>query len=320
MSNPKISVIIPVYNVEKYLGRCLDSVINQSFRDFELILINDGSKDDSLSICNDYSAADSRITVIDQPNQGSSVARNSGLKIATGDFIIHIDSDDWMELNMLQRLYDAAIKTDADIVACNIYHDDGAGHQTSNCYTYSIEEEKHLYIVEGIASAVWNKLVNRRLYYDHNIQFIPGVTMWDDLAVTTRLRFHSKKTVIIPDVLYHYFDAPRESICITSKGKYPSSKLRVVNFLDNYLHTFFPDRESIDKTISNIELIALWDILENREIGGCREWRKLYNRDRDNISQCQFPNSRKLIMFLAKILSPTLFDQIFSVAKRCLGK
>lgn len=320
MSNPKISVIIPVYNVEKYLGRCLDSVINQSFRDFELILINDGSKDDSLSICNDYSAADSRITVIDQPNQGSSIARNTGLDVAKGDYIIHIDSDDWLELNMLERLYETAVKTDADIVACNICQDDGNGNCKNSMFDYSIEKEENLYYIKNITVAVWNKLVRRGLYYENDIKFLPGITMCEDLVVTTRLRYHSKKTVIIPDVLYHYFVAPRESICNTFKGKYPDSKLRVAEFLDDYLHTHFPERKSVDLTVNNLKLYVTWDILENRELGGCKEWRRLLNSSSKFIMKCQFPLFRKLIMQLARILPPKIFDSLFFTGKSHFGK
>lgn len=319
MKKPKISVIVPVYNVEKYLRRCLDSILNQTFDDFELILVNDGSKDQSLFICNEYSVSDSRIKFINQANQGSSVARNTGLDVSSGDYIIHIDSDDWLELNMLELLYNAAVKTDADIVACNICRDDGAGNRQDCRFAYSVEREKQLHISEGLSTAVWNKLVRRSLYLENEIRFVPGITMWEDLVVTTRLRFHSRKTVIISDVLYHYFNAPRESICNALRGKYPESKLRVVDFLDNYLHKRFPQRDSVDITVNNLRLLAIWDILENREIGGCREWKRLLKNSHRYINRCQFPNSRKWIMQIARILPSSLFDRLFGFAKRYFG-
>lgn len=320
MSNPKISVIVPVYNVEKYLIRCLDSILNQTFKDIELILVNDGSKDHSLLICQEYATTDNRITVIDQKNQGSSVARNKGLEIAKGDYIIHIDSDDWLELNMLELLYNKAVESDADIVACNICQDDGNGNVHSNLYSYSIEKEEHLHLISGINVAVWNKLVRHSLYTDNDIKFISGITMCEDLVVTTRLRYHSKKTVIIPEILYHYFDAPRESICNTYKGKYPHSKLQVVDFLDKYLHKEFPHKQSIDLTIHNLRIVVIWDILENSNIGGCKEWRKQLGNSSQYIMKCQFPLSRKFIMQLARILPASFFDKLFLIAKRHLGK
>ena len=101
---PKISVIVPVYNVEKYLARCLDSIINQTLADIEIICINDGSTDNSLEILNDYAKKDSRIKIIDQTNAGLSCARNAGMQIAQGEYIGFVDSDDWIDLDFYEKL------------------------------------------------------------------------------------------------------------------------------------------------------------------------------------------------------------------------
>lgn len=104
------SIIVPVYKVEKYLERCVESIINQTFEDFELILIDDGSPDRCGAICDEYAAEDERIKVIHQKNQGVSVARNAGLDVATGDYICFVDSDDWIELDCLKTVYDKGIR------------------------------------------------------------------------------------------------------------------------------------------------------------------------------------------------------------------
>lgn len=114
-----ISVIIPIYNVEKYLRQCLDSVINQTYKDLQIILIDDGSTDDSGRICDEYVAKDSRIVLIHQNNKGAGAAKNTGLKAATGDFIAFVDGDDYLELDAYQYMIDLICKYDADVVQCN---------------------------------------------------------------------------------------------------------------------------------------------------------------------------------------------------------
>ena len=116
----KISVIIPVYNVEKYLRRCLDSVINQTFRDLEIICVNDGSTADSLHIFEEYKKQDDRIILLNQENMGQGNARNIGLKIARGEYIGFVDADDWIDLNFFEKLYEAAKKYDADVACAEI--------------------------------------------------------------------------------------------------------------------------------------------------------------------------------------------------------
>ena len=113
--DPKISVVVPVFNVEDYLCACIESIINQSFRDLEIILVNDGSTDSSLDICNTFSARDQRITVINQKNTGLSGARNSGIKAARGEYILFVDSDDFVAANSLKVVCDAISSNKAEI-------------------------------------------------------------------------------------------------------------------------------------------------------------------------------------------------------------
>lgn len=121
--NPEISVIIPIYNGEKYLKECLDSVINQTFKDIEIICVNDGSTDDTSKILNFYSKKDNRIIIINQPNSGAGAARNNALKIATGKYLSILDADDIFETNMLEIAYHKAEKFKADITvySCDVF-------------------------------------------------------------------------------------------------------------------------------------------------------------------------------------------------------
>lgn len=128
MSEPKVSVIIPVYNTEKYLRECLDSVVNQTLQDIEIICVDDESTDRSLEILREYQAKDKRITVLKQEKSNAGAARNLGLSIATGEYLSFLDSDDYYDLAMLEHMYACAKNRNADIVVCNIkvyYEDSG---------------------------------------------------------------------------------------------------------------------------------------------------------------------------------------------------
>ena len=118
MPNVKVSVVIPVYNVENYLRESLDCVVNQTLRDIEIICVDDGSKDSSLEILQEYAQKDSRVKILTQQNQFAGVARNNGLKIATGEYIIFLDSDDIFDLQMLEKMYYRAVETSADVTVC----------------------------------------------------------------------------------------------------------------------------------------------------------------------------------------------------------
>jgi len=125
---PKISVIVPVYNVEKYLAKCIDSILAQTFTDFECILINDGSPDNSPAICDEYAKKDERMKVIHKENGGVSSARNTGLDIAQGEWITFADSDDWVDENYLELMYSNAIKNNCDLSICGFKSVDEKGN------------------------------------------------------------------------------------------------------------------------------------------------------------------------------------------------
>lgn len=280
---PAVSVIIPVYNVEKYLRRCLDSVINQTFTDFELILVNDGSTDNSLKICREYSIADSRIKVIDIPNGGCSKARKTGLENSSGEWILHVDSDDWIELDMLQSLYAAAIGDDADIVACGLCFDDGLGTVSDMNFPYKSEKGTDIYRINVLYSSLCNKLIRRNLYEKNNISPVPGVSMWEDVIVTTRLRFHSRKTVIVPRVLYHYFSAQRGSLCNVSARQYPYDQIKVVKYLCDYFSDKDISKTILHKLTDSLKLAAKSDIFDTDSEGAFNLWKSLYSESNASI-------------------------------------
>src|SRR4051812_47980519 len=132
--NPKISIIVPVYNVQSFIRECIESILGQSFVDFELILVNDGSSDQSGFICDEYSNTDKRIVVIHKENGGQSSARNMGIESAKGEFIGFVDSDDWIHSDMYKTLYSKVMETNAEIIACNLlkFDKNSTGHLYTN--------------------------------------------------------------------------------------------------------------------------------------------------------------------------------------------
>lgn len=222
--NPKVSVIVPVYNVEKYLERCLQSVIKQTLRDIEIICVNDGSTDRSAEILQKFADSDRRIAVITQENQGLSVARNVGISAATGEFIGFVDSDDWVDLNFFESLYRAAITHNAEIACGSIIRDYESGKKR-NKVVFSKEElvvqPKEKYLITGVPRHcyVWNKIYNRKALQQSGVQFQRGIA-FEDISFTTRALYFLKNLVTVPGVFYHYW-VNRESITrqITDKAR-----------------------------------------------------------------------------------------------------
>lgn len=142
---PKISIVVPIYNAEKYLERCIQSILVQTYSDFEVLLINDGSKDNSIKICQQYEKKDNRIKVIDKKNEGVSQTRNQGIKIARGKYIQFIDSDDFIEPNMLEEMLEKAEKEEVDVCICGFQYtyekgDKNVNYQASEQVSYSSTE------------------------------------------------------------------------------------------------------------------------------------------------------------------------------------
>lgn len=205
-SSPKISVIVPVYKAEKYIHRCIDSLLAQTFKNFELLLIDDGSPDNSGKICDGYARIDSRVRVFHKENGGVSSARQFGLEYAVGDYVIHADPDDWVECNMLEAMYAKAIEEDADMVISDYYIDEQDEHRYVDQY---ISDTNSILLLESILgqrlhSACWNKLVRKHLFDQYDIHFPEGLSRWEDMWVTCSLLMHNIKVSYIPEAFYHY--------------------------------------------------------------------------------------------------------------------
>lgn len=214
---PIISIIIPIYNTKEYLAECLDSVTGQTYKNLDIILVDDGSVDGSSEICDRYAAGDRRVRVIHQANRGISAARNTGLRSALGEWIGFVDSDDYIDSGMYERMLRCAEKNDADLVACglNAFSENGGESVIQRQYSISdremLCEEKEYwadYNHNGsiVFDVLWNKLYRRSLW--EGILFPTGQA-YEDIYVMHRIVSRASKIYLITDCLCWYRKHPQ---------------------------------------------------------------------------------------------------------------
>lgn len=223
---PKFSIIIPVYNIEEYLKECLESIINQSFKDFEVICINDGSTDNSLEILQKYAEKDKRFKVLNQENQGQGIARNNALNIANGEYILFVDPDDFIELNMLEVLNE---RLDVQNVDVAFFDYQIFGENTKTKIVRFMDEMKKIFNLNindnlvfnwqelvknnfsNISMMVWNKVYSNKFIQDNNIRFAPNKHAEDHIfSISTTLL--ADKISYIKKTLYHYRNRPGSAV------------------------------------------------------------------------------------------------------------
>ena len=229
---PTISVIIPVYNAEKYIRRCVESILVQTFEDFELLLVDDGSPDHSGEICDEYAQKDSRVRVFHKSNGGTASARNYGLDHFQGDYVAFIDNDDYVEPTYLDDMLNAMTRCGADLVCCGVWYfekSDGSYGRlriTDSDKEYNRSEA----LIEMLGSDsydvwLWNKLFKASIIKNNGIKLCNGVGYADDMGFVTDYIMHCSKVVYISKTLYHYMYYEKSS-----------SHATVVNGKFNYMH------------------------------------------------------------------------------------
>jgi len=202
----RISIIVPIYNVDTYLKQCLDSIVNQSYTNLEIILVDDGSTDTSNRICDEYARQDARIKVLHKENGGLSGAKNAGLDAATGDLIIFVDGDDFISPDMLKIMITNLMETGSDIVICDYFMVESdqcipTSHNFGNKKIFGTEEAMALVLSEKINSFSWDKLCKSHLY--KKVRFPVGLT-FEDIHETYKLFIDCKKVSYVEECLYYY--------------------------------------------------------------------------------------------------------------------
>lgn len=222
-----ISIIVPVYNTEKYLSTCIDSIISQSFKNWELLLIDDGSSDHSPAICDQYAAADTRIRVFHKTNGGVSSARNLGINHSSGDWITFIDADDWIESDFLIKLYSIATANGSDICACDINRKNNSGD-----IVYPIEiccpEDNNVTALNDYIINPWSSsccyLIKKSIIDKHALRYYEGITVCEDFHFMVKLIFFSQKRKKLNEALYNY-RLPEQNSCRVYDRRYESARM-----------------------------------------------------------------------------------------------
>ena len=223
---PAISIIIPVYNAERYLRQCIESVIAQTFKDWEAILVNDGSKDGSLAICQEYASKDDRIKVIDKPNGGPSSARNRGLNEAQGKYVYFMDADDWIETKFFENFVRNTVDTKRccdenedndygyDIIFQGFVREFSDGRKEKSfamdADTSTMSKEKiicRLY-KEHVYGWAWCKLFRREIIEKHHVRFDESLRLWEDELFTSEFLRYAENVRTVNSHLYHYIYYP----------------------------------------------------------------------------------------------------------------
>lgn len=235
MKLPKVSILVPICNVEKYLAQCLDSLVNQTLREIEIICINDGSTDNSLSIINDFATKDNRIVIIDKPNSGYGDSMNRGLSIAKGEYIGIVESDDFADVSMFEKLYKLTDNSSIDIVRSNYYrYWDTKGD--AECFeadihrndkAFNLSEEQALLL---ISPAIWSAIYRKDFLLKNDIRFLPTPgASYQDTSFFIKTLYKAQKIVYTKDKFLHYRqDNASSSVkqCSLQKAKYVHTELQ----------------------------------------------------------------------------------------------
>lgn len=243
----KISIIIPIYNAEKYLKRCLESIITQSLKEIEIICVNDGSTDNSLEILEKFQENNDRIIIINKKNSGASSARNTALKIVKGKYCLNIDSDDWIEQGYLEDLYNKAEKDNLDITITNIIFD----FKDSNKKNYiindlKIEDSKVIsgkeyvkkFFIENSYGYTWNKLIKRELYTKNNLWYDEEIFLLEDLEILMQLSYYAERIGKLNKAYYHYIQGENNG-----SQKFRVERLKDIIIGMNKLINFYTKRD-----------------------------------------------------------------------------
>lgn len=247
-----ISIIVPVYNVEKYIHECVDSIINQTYKNIEIILVDDGSPDNCGKICDEYAEKDSRIKVIHKENGGLSDARNCGIDAASGEWLMFVDSDDWLHIQTVEKLYDAVNKHNIFLGICNYKETSDESPRIDTSCLPELWTPKELYLNRHIAATVaWGKLYHKKCFDE--IRYPVG-KIHEDEYVTYRILFAQEKIAFIDQPYYAYFINPNG----ITKSEWTPKRLEVIKAFDEQLFFF---KKTGDRELSDFVLLLIVSVL-----------------------------------------------------------
>lgn len=310
MNNPKISVIIPVYNGVKYINQCLDSLINQTFKDFEIICVNDGSTDNSLEILENYSKTDPRIKIINQKNSGAAAARNNGLAQATGDYLSILDCDDFFDGDMFELMYNHSVKYDTDITFCKgrTFDDKTKVIKEINNVKFEILPDKEVFSAKDISDYIfqidinwaWDKLYKASFVKQNNFMFQTTEVHNDSFFAAYPLTKAQKMSVLNKTLYTYRINVPTSVTASSKRIKYPLSFYEMLLLLKDSLikdNTF----DLFKQSFANFAIDIFCGYFQYVDIKFKREYLKNLNIENINISRFghkYFLNKKHLLLYI----------------------
>lgn len=250
---PLISVIVPVYNAAKTLRRSIESILSQTYTNIEIIAVNDGSKDNSLDILREYRDTDYRVKIIDKINGGVASARQAGIQNASGKYAIHVDPDDWIESNMLEQLYSAAIETNSDMIICDYYCEINNNINIINQKPSANDSRTVLFeLFSHLHGSCCNKLISSNYY--NKVTFTEGLNLSEDLLYICKILMFNPKIHYIDRAFYHYIIQPDT---ISQSKTYSIDRFCQLNSVITELRLLFEHNHELVRTVSNKMFPAL---------------------------------------------------------------
>ena len=304
--NPcKVSVIIPIYKVEGFIGRCAESLMSQTMQEgVEFIFVDDATPDRSIGVLEEmlqrYPARKAQIILLrHEANQGLPAARNTGLAVARGEYIFHCDSDDYVEADMLETLYDTAVQQQADMVWCDWYLTFADSERYMKQPQYGTAEEAlKAMLAGGMKYNVWNKLVRRSLYTDNHIVFPAGYGMGEDMTMM-RLAACAQRVAYVPKAFYHYVKTNAGSFCQTYSERHLKELQHNVSETAQFL--LHHCGKEWEREVAFLKLEAKFPFLISDGTGGeYRRWKEWYPEANAYILQNRFVSLRsRIVQWLA---------------------
>lgn len=311
-----ISVIVPIYNVEKFLRKCVDSIINQTYKNIEIILVDDGSKDNCGTICDEYGKIDNRIKVIHKKNGGLSDARNAGLDMSTGECIVFVDSDDYINNTMIENLYNGINKYDADISCCAkcLENENGMVLEIKNrtaeyCISNTEAIEKFL-LREEIDNSAWDKMYRRELF--NEIRF-PYGKYYEDIPTIYKLFCKANKIAHIGSVEYHYI-IRNGSIINSNFSEKQLDSLEFISKIRNDININYP--QYVEQVNSMYYLDLMTNLQKIKNSSDYYNYKNLYKRLKKEFN-LNFINilKNKFITVKKKIMCILIYLNMFKLVK-----
>lgn len=314
-----VTVIVPIYNVEKYIERCVRSLMEQTLDDLEYIFVDDCTPDRSMTILEnviaEYPNRRNSIKIIrHKKNVGLATVRNTGLRYATGEYVIHCDSDDWVDCDIYEAMYIKAKETEADIVATDYYEE----------YSEKSFVRKQVYPDDSISCirkmllgdlhcGVWNKLVRRKIYQENGIQFPDGINLWEDVLTTIPIFYYASKITYLPKAYYHYVQYNTESYTKRLNENSLQNLIDAVKQLESFFKVH--GLQALDREVCNTKLTAKLNLLLNSRGEQQRKFNLLYPETNSYIfSQHNIAMGWRLALKLASWDKLFLFNILASVS------